>query len=72
MNETYKTRDLILASYLKLKGYTPTLFRDEEGMGIFCFPEEVKTKAQEFYGNEGSFKEFHDTIRNFKQQVKSL
>ena len=70
--DQYKTKDLILASYLKMEGENPNITRDEEKMGVFSFSSTAKDKAVGFYNNQGRFKEFHNTIRDLKQQVKAI
>ena len=69
--ETIKTKDLILASFLKLKGHTLSIQKEGE-IGVFIFNSSAKKDMTDFYNNDNPFKQFHNNIRDLKQFVKSL
>lgn len=71
MGRTYYTRDIAAAAYLKLKGFTITIEKDNKNpkKGLFYYPEEANKDLVEFYNNSGDFQLFHGTFRSLKSQV---
>ena len=71
MSEGYKTTDLALASYLKLKGFKPEItLRGKQG--IFIFVGEVREEVKHFYDGDGDFFIYQAHSRGLKSQVENL
>lgn len=67
----YKTTDLALASYLKLKGFNYTLERTKN-IGTFIFNEDVTIEIKNFYQDKDSFRDYANAIKDLKRELKTV
>jgi len=69
----FKTKDINLAAYLKLKGYLIGKCVEENGKIIFGFVEDDTNKTDKdvtnFYNNEGQFLHYAGMWRDLKSIV---
>ncbi len=72
MADKYKTTDLALASYLKLKGFCPEVVPLGKGRGEFIFVGDVREFVKSFYDGDGEFFLFNAHSRGLKSQIENL
>ncbi len=73
MSIKYKTSDIALGSYLKLKGFKPEIVKHSPTKAVFIFTGgEIEKEANGFYNDEGSFLNFAANMRSLKSQVMNM
>ena len=70
MNE-YKTTDLALSSYLKMKGFKNEIILQGR-KATFIFSKDVSEAVKDFYNGDGEFFIYNAHSRNLKSQVENL
>lgn len=70
-NETYQTKDVHLAAFLKLKGFKCQVKKINYSDGLFIFNKnEVEGHIESFFGSE--FEKFQNITRNLISLIKNL
>jgi len=71
MSGYYKTTDLALSSYLKMKGFKPEI--ELHGRkATFIFVGNTRDAVKNFYDGDGDFFMFNAHSRGLKSQVENL
>ena len=66
----YRTSDIALGSYLKLKGFRHEIHKVSPGKAVFIFFDDgIDTMAVDFYNGEGKFLSYASSMRSLKSQV---
>jgi len=70
---SYKTSDIALGSYLKLKGFVVDVKKINENKAVFHFEGELANKeADEYYNGKGDFLAYSSSLRSLKSQTMNL
>jgi len=73
MSIIYKTSDIALGSYLKLKGFKPEIKKINPSKAVFIFTAEgIKEEADSFYNGDGDFLSYASSMRSLKSQVMNM
>lgn len=70
-SEPFKTKDLTLAAFLKIKELKYTIEK-EKGLGVFIFEPAARQLAAAFYKNNENFLAYSNAIKDLKREIKSV